>query len=193
MKLLLVYFSSVHSNILVFQHQYFLHYYFSFPYSISFPTVTLRNLRLESPNRIMIGQLNVNSIRNKFEMLTSLIKNEIDILLLSETKIDETCLSDFHKLVVTILKMYLPNNQPKVITYRDYKNFDNSRFSEGLLSKINKLEQLNKNISIFHIVCIEVLEKYAPEKQKYTMANQANFMDKVKEVKSCYYVALKVT
>ena len=90
MKLLLVYFSSVHSNILVFQHQYFLHYYFSFPYSISFPTVTLRNLRLESPNRIMIGQLNVNSIRNKFEMLTSLIKNEIDILLLSETKIDET-------------------------------------------------------------------------------------------------------
>ena len=109
------------------------------------------------------------------------------------TQTIETCLSDFHKLVATILKMYLPNSQPKVITYRDYKNFDNSRFSEELLSKINKLGQLNKNISIFHIVCIEVLEKYAPEKQKYTMANQANFMDKVKEVKSCYYVALKVT
>ena len=73
--------------------------------------------------------------------------------------------------------MYLPNNQPKVITYRDYKNFDNSHFSEELLSEIKKLGPLNKNISIFHNVCIEVLEKYALEKQKYIRANQANFMD----------------
>ena len=34
----------------------------------------------------MIGQLNINSTGNKFEMLTSLITNEIDVLLLSETK-----------------------------------------------------------------------------------------------------------
>ena len=73
--------------------------------------------------------------------------------------------------------MNLPNNQPKVITYKDYKNFDNSRFSEELLSEIKKLGPLNKNTSIFHNVCIEVLEKYATEKQKYIRANQANFMD----------------
>ena len=42
----------------------------------------------------MIGLLNINSIRNKFEMLTSLIRNEIYVLLLSETKIDETCPSE---------------------------------------------------------------------------------------------------
>ena len=73
--------------------------------------------------------------------------------------------------------MYLPNNQPKVITYRDYKNFDNSHFSEELLYEIKKLGPLNKNISIFHHTCIAVLEKYAPEKRKYIRANQANFMD----------------
>ena len=38
----------------------------------------------------MIGQLNINSIRHKFEMLTSLITNEVDVVLLSETKTDET-------------------------------------------------------------------------------------------------------
>ena len=64
----------------------------------------------------------------------------------------KTGLSDFHKLVVTVLKMYLPNNQPKVITYRDYINFDNSRFSEELLSEIKILEPLNENTSIFHNV-----------------------------------------
>ena len=45
-----------------------------------------------------------------------------------------------------------------------------------MLFKIKKLGPLN-NISIFHNVCIEVLEKHAPEKQKYIRANEANFMD----------------
>ena len=43
-----------------------------------------------------------------------------------------------------------------------------------LLPEIKKFAPRNKNTSIFHNVYIEVLEKYAPEKQKY---NQANFMD----------------
>ena len=55
--------------------------------------------------------------------------------------------------------MCLLNNQPKVIIYRDHKNFDKSHFSEELLSEIKKLGSLNKNESIFHNVSIEVLEK----------------------------------
>ena len=70
-----------------------------------------------------------------------------------------------------------PNNQPKVITYRDNKNFDNSHFSKVFLSEIKKLGPLIKKISIFHNVCIEVLEKYVPKTRKYIRANQANFMD----------------
>ena len=38
----------------------------------------------------MFQQLNINSIRNKFEMLTSLTTNGKEILFLSETKADET-------------------------------------------------------------------------------------------------------
>ena len=52
-------------------------------------TETLQNLRLENSNRIKMGQLNINSIRNKFEMLTSFITNKIDFLLYPETKIGE--------------------------------------------------------------------------------------------------------
>ena len=78
-----------------------------------------------------------------------------------------TGLYDFHKLIVTTLKMYLPNNQPRVITYRDYKNFDNSRSSEELLSEIKKPGPLNRIMSIFHNACMEALEKYASKKHKY--------------------------
>ena len=50
--------------------------------------------------------------------------------------------------------MYLPNNKPKVIIYRDYKNFDISPFFEELLFEIKKLGPLNKNMSIVLHVCI---------------------------------------
>ena len=41
-------------------------------------------------NRIIIGHLSINSIRNKFEMLKEVVGNKIDILLISETKSDNT-------------------------------------------------------------------------------------------------------
>ena len=43
----------------------------------------------------MIGQLNINSRRSKFEMLTSLTTDEIDVLLLSETKKETFPLEQF--------------------------------------------------------------------------------------------------
>ena len=43
-----------------------------------------------------------------------------------------TGLSDFHQLVVTVLKSTLINDQPKEIIYRDYKKFDISCFNKSL-------------------------------------------------------------
>ena len=38
----------------------------------------------------MIGHLNINSIRNKFEMLQFLLTDYIDILMIPESKLDGT-------------------------------------------------------------------------------------------------------
>ena len=38
----------------------------------------------------MIGHININSIRNKFEMLSNNIKGNLDILMISEAKLDLT-------------------------------------------------------------------------------------------------------
>ena len=46
----------------------------------------------QNPNRTLIGHLNINSLRNKFESLIETITSKVDILLISETKID----SSFH-------------------------------------------------------------------------------------------------
>ena len=50
----------------------------------------LRELRFKNVNRLIIGNLNINSIPNKFDQLKFLIKDKVDILLITETKLDST-------------------------------------------------------------------------------------------------------
>ena len=41
-------------------------------------------------NKIITGRLNINSIRNKFDFLAQQVKGNIDILMISETKLNES-------------------------------------------------------------------------------------------------------
>ena len=41
-------------------------------------------------NRLISGQLNINSMRNKSEQRSTIVNSKIDILMISETKLDET-------------------------------------------------------------------------------------------------------
>ena len=50
----------------------------------------LHQVRINNPSRIIFGQININSIRNKFAQLIYIVSNEIDILMVSETKLDDT-------------------------------------------------------------------------------------------------------
>ena len=47
-----------------------------------------RNTGCKNPKNIVIGQLNVNSLQNRFEALEELIQNKVDVCFFSETKID---------------------------------------------------------------------------------------------------------
>ena len=48
----------------------------------------MKILRLKYAQNPIIAQINVNSIRNKFELLVPQIPSNIDVLIISETKID---------------------------------------------------------------------------------------------------------
>ena len=50
----------------------------------------LKSLRIANLNRVIIAQININSIRNKFDALVSGIRGNVDILMTSETKIDDS-------------------------------------------------------------------------------------------------------
>ena len=50
----------------------------------------IKDLRNQNPFRVIIGHININSIRNKFEPLVSFINNNLDIRMISKSKIGDT-------------------------------------------------------------------------------------------------------
>eukprot|EP00111_Clytia_hemisphaerica_P002204 TCONS_00006179-protein len=57
--------------------------------SYEFEEKALRRIRINNVANVIIGHLNINSIRYRFEGLKLVIKDNVDIFLVSETKIDE--------------------------------------------------------------------------------------------------------
>ena len=58
------------------------------------------------------------------------------------TKAISTGLSDFHKMVVSVLKYTFHRSAPKELVYRDYKKFDRVIFKRELEDKLN--QQINE-------------------------------------------------
>ena len=50
----------------------------------------MKNIQLINVNMVVIGHININSIRSKFNILSSMVKDNIDILMVSETKLDSS-------------------------------------------------------------------------------------------------------
>ena len=51
---------------------------------------SIKEYRLKNSNKVILATLNINSIRNKFSSLKELVSNNIDVLVIEETKLDDT-------------------------------------------------------------------------------------------------------
>ena len=94
----------------------------------------------------------------------------------------ETGLSDFHKMCITVMKMYHSKQKPSIIHYRKFKDFNNDAFIKDLKTLLSK--SFNEETIPSQALRDSVnatLEKHAPSKTRYTRANQAPYMNK----KSC--------
>ena len=60
------------------------------PSNLTKSNFNLHQVRINNSSRIIFGQININSIRNKFAQLIYIVSNEIDIFVVSETKLDGT-------------------------------------------------------------------------------------------------------
>ena len=120
----------------------------------------LFNIRKHHSNKIIMAHININSLRNKFDMLTNSVSEYIDILMISETKLDDTFPYALYHLKEfsnpyrldrsshgSRILVYVRNNIPSNLVKLDQKfgNFEGF-FNEFELSKNNCLV-----IPIIHI------------------------------------------
>ena len=98
----------------------------------------------------------------------------IDLLLTNSnrsflnTKSITTGLSDFHNLVLTMMRTTFPKAKPKIIEYRDYRRFNIDNFEYQLSSSI---VHEDPKYTCFEKTFLKVLNEHAPIKKKTVRAN----------------------
>ena len=108
----------------------------------------------------------------------------IDLFLTNSAKsFESTCtiergLSDFHKLVVTVLNEKHERMPPKVIQYRNYRKFDYAIFNNNLPKQTKNLNFSKLDFATIRKIFMEILDKFAPLKKKYIRANHSKFVTK---------------
>ena len=146
--------------------------------------IFIGDFNVSTNHNSMINFCDLNGLRNlvnvptcykNFDNLTS-----INLVLTNRpsyfqrSTVFETGLSDFHLLTITEFK-----TRPKIIKYRDYKNFDlKYREDAKFGSEILKRNFNYTNRRTFKETVFNIFNKYAPIKRKYVRANEALFMTK---------------
>ena len=82
------------------------------------------------------------------------------------TIVVETGISDFHKMLVTVLKVLYKKQKPKIIRYRKYDNFNNDLFREEVNNEFLNVDLNNAELSEFTETFVSLLDKHTPKKQK---------------------------
>ena len=78
--------------------------------------------------------------------------------------------SDFHKMVLTVMKMSFKKHSPIQRHYKDYKYIDKTKFKNNLTKKFSGGIS---NYESFETTFIELLNKHAPLRKKFLRANHA--------------------
>ena len=87
-----------------------------------------------------------------------------------------TGLSDFHKMIVTVLKTAIPKSKPREIRYRSYSKFSDEAFQQDIDRELNFVN-INE-YETFEKIFLTTLNRHAPLKTKHVRANDKPFITK---------------
>ena len=149
--------------------------------------MSLGDFNAEETNDDLQNLLNIYSLKNLVKEPTC-YKAEppkcIDLILtnrnqsMQNTTTIETGLSDFQKMIATVLKTTFQKQGPSIINYRCYKIFNQVSFKQDLRTELGSIDASNVNYEAFETAFDKVSNKHAPLKQKYVKVNNAPFTTK---------------
>ena len=148
--------------------------------------VILGDFNYEEKSPTVCDFLDVYNLKNLIKVPTCFKSDNprsIDLILTNRnmcfkhTSTIETGLSDFHTMIVTVLKGSFVKKGPKIIRYRNYSKFNEEDFRKDLIDELLNLP-VEPDYSTFNAVVEKVLNVHAPLKTKYVRANDGPFMTK---------------
>ena len=86
-----------------------------------------------------------------------------------------TGLSDFHKMIITVMRTTFPKTGPKVVKYRDYSKYNSIDFGMDLE---RRLRNKPNTYDTFERIFLETLDFHAPQKSKVLRANHKPYVTK---------------
>ena len=141
----------------------------------------------ESP---MIDFTNMYNLKNLISDPTC-FKNpdrptSIDVMLTNTFKLFkfsnaiETGISDFHLMTTTVMKAHYQRMKPRIISYRNYKNYNHNNFRRDFQKLMQTYSETGEDINydIFEKSVLEILDKMVPLKTKYLRGNHQPFVNK---------------
>ena len=148
--------------------------------------VVIGDINLEQHNDSLVEFMSTYNLSNLIKVPTCYksINNptSIDVILTNKPKSFQSSsaftsgLSDFHKLIITILKTEFVKLRPSVIKYRCYKHFQSNNFNCDLYNEL--LAAGTASYNVFQNIFQEILNIHAPFKSKTVRANNAPCMNK---------------
>ena len=85
-------------------------------------------------------------------------------------------ISDFHKLVLSVLKLQFSKAKAKEISYRNFRDFKENNFNLDLQNRFSA--EPIEEYAPFEKVFLDVLNSHAPLKKKVVRANHAPYITK---------------
>ena len=140
-------------------------------------------------NFIVIGDFNAEMTNNYFEEICASLYNfknlikqptyfknlenptRINHILTNHSKnfhsssVFETGLTDFHKLTLTVLKVFHAKHKPKIIHYRDFNHFDNAISRADLFQELSPQNVQSREFEKFKYISSKVLNMHTPRRK----------------------------
>ena len=81
----------------------------------------------------------------------------------------ETGLSDFHKMTLTVMKVFYKKQKTNIVTYRNYKHFSNETFMFHAKNNIIQMTSDNNDLEFdqFKTALDQAIQGHAPMKNWY--------------------------
>ena len=154
--------------------------------------VIVGDLNSEGKNCEISNFMDVYGLRNSIQNPSS-----IDMFITKKTSgfqnttTMEVGLSDFHLMILTVLKSGSVQKGPRIVTYLDCSKFDPIKIRNDLKRNLAKSNEKCSVFENFSSVAEEVLNNHVPLKQKYLRANDAPFMTKTLRKASMLRIQLR--